>query len=95
LGAARALTGGSGPAKPAALHAADTLSFLASERLAQDQRGAANTARAAALEDAFTARGVDTDAELSKLLTLEQAYAANAKVIATVDAMWRTLLENV
>lgn len=95
LGALRALAGGSGPAKPAALHAADTLSFLASERLAQDQRGAANTAHAAALEDAFTARGVDTDAELSKLLALEQAYAANAKVIATVDAMWRTLLEGV
>ncbi len=87
------LPAGTHAAKPAAAHASDALSMIAAKRLAQDQRGAVNMARVSALEDAFAARGVDTDTELSKLLVLEQAYAANARVIATVDAMWRSLLE--
>lgn len=87
------LPDGTSSAKSIAMHASDTLSMIATNRLTQDQRGAVSMARVSALEDAFTARGVDTDAELSKLLVLEQAYAANAKVIATVDAMWRSLLE--
>ncbi|SDW15939.1 flagellar hook-associated protein FlgK [Roseicitreum antarcticum] len=37
--------------------------------------------------------GVDTDAEMQKLLRLEQAYAANARVIQAVDEMMRTILE--
>lgn len=92
LGASRALPGGSVP-KSAAAHAADTLSSIASERLVLDQRRAATTARVSALDEAFTARGVDTNAELSKLLVLEHAYAANARVIATIDSMWRSMLE--
>ena len=38
------------------------------------------------------AQGVDTDAELQALLLIEQAYAANARVIETVDDMMQTLL---
>ncbi len=38
------------------------------------------------------AQGVDTDAEMQSLLVLEQAYAANAKVIDTVNNMMDTLL---
>ena len=37
-------------------------------------------------------QGVDTDAELQTLLVLEQAYAANAKVIETVDLMFDALM---
>ncbi|MEM8771384.1 MAG: flagellar hook-associated protein FlgK [Pseudomonadota bacterium] len=37
--------------------------------------------------------GVDTDAELQKLLQIEQAYAANARVIETVDRLLQRLLE--
>lgn len=37
--------------------------------------------------------GVDMDQEMQKLLMVEQTYAANARVIATVDEMLRTLLE--
>lgn len=37
--------------------------------------------------------GVDTDAEMQKLLRLEQAYGANARVIQAVDEMMRTILE--
>ena len=38
------------------------------------------------------ANGVDTDAELQKLLLIEQAYAANARLIETADEMIQTLL---
>ncbi len=37
--------------------------------------------------------GVDTDSEMQKLLLVEQAYAANARVISTVDKMLKTILE--
>jgi len=37
--------------------------------------------------------GVDTDQEMQKLLLVEQAYAANARVISTLDQMLQTLLE--
>lgn len=37
-------------------------------------------------------QGVDTDSELQSLLVLEQAYAANAKVIQAVDEMMDSLL---
>ena len=36
--------------------------------------------------------GVDTDAELQRLLLIEQAYAANARMIETVDDMMQALL---
>jgi len=38
------------------------------------------------------AQGVDTDQELQKLLTIEQSYAANAKLIETIDQMLQSLL---
>ena len=38
------------------------------------------------------AQGVDTDQELQKLLTIEQSYAANAKLIETIDQMIQSLL---
>lgn len=36
--------------------------------------------------------GVDTDAELQKLLLVEQAFAANARVVTTIDELIQTLL---
>lgn len=36
--------------------------------------------------------GVDTDAEMQKLLLVEQAFGANARVISTVDELIQTLL---
>lgn len=38
------------------------------------------------------AQGVDTDAELQALMVIEQAYAANARVIEAADDMMQTLL---
>lgn len=37
-------------------------------------------------------QGVDTDAELGRLLLIEQAYGANARMIQVVDEMMQTLL---
>ncbi|MEM1315639.1 MAG: flagellar basal body rod C-terminal domain-containing protein, partial [Pseudomonadota bacterium] len=45
----------------------------------------------AATENA--AEGVTTDDELARLLAVEQAYTANARVVQTVDALLRQLLE--
>jgi flagellar hook-associated protein 1 FlgK len=39
------------------------------------------------------ASGVDTDQELQTLLQVERMYAANAKVMQTVDTLITTLLE--
>ncbi|MGG7567136.1 flagellar hook-associated protein FlgK [Rhodovulum sp. DZ06] len=53
--------------------------------------------RTAQLEVAATAEaaliGVDTDQELAELLLVEQAYAANARVLQTVDTLIQRLLE--
>lgn len=38
------------------------------------------------------ANGVDTDSELQKLMTIETHYAANAKVIQTIDEMLATIM---
>jgi flagellar hook-associated protein 1 FlgK len=37
--------------------------------------------------------GVDTDQEMQKLLLIETAYAANARVISTIEEMLQTILE--
>lgn len=49
-------------------------------------------ARGTALSDAMARQGVDTDDEMQKLLLIERAYAANARVIRAADEMLQTLL---
>lgn len=49
--------------------------------------------RAALARSEAAARGVESDAELADLLAIEQAYAANARVISVADDLLRTLLE--
>lgn len=85
-----------GPGTPAQA-LSDTLGDL-SARLstrAQSAQDAAlgHSARHAELNGQMLAQGVDTDAEMQRLLTIEQAYAANARVIQTADAMLQRLLE--
>lgn len=41
----------------------------------------------------LTAQGVDTDEEMRRLLVIEKAYAANARVLQVADQMIATLLE--
>lgn len=93
LEVSRPLSGGVNAGRSAVSHAGDFLSATATTRLDVEQRGTQILARHAGLSEAFAAQGVDTDAELSKLLILEQAYSANARVLSTVDAMMRTILE--
>ncbi|MES2711408.1 MAG: flagellar basal body rod C-terminal domain-containing protein [Pseudomonadota bacterium] len=66
------------------------------------ERAAASVARedAATLADGLARRfaersGVDVDAELSLMVTLQNAYAANARVMSTVQAMWDALMQAV
>ncbi|WP_135468368.1 flagellar hook-associated protein FlgK [Crenalkalicoccus roseus] len=62
-------------------------------------RAAATAARseAGSLRTSLEARlrresGVDVDAEMAGLVALQNAYAANARVVGTVQAMWDSLL---
>jgi flagellar hook-associated protein 1 FlgK len=48
--------------------------------------------RADTLRNLHLQDGVDTDHEMQELLALEHAYAANARVVSTVDDMMQTLL---
>lgn len=66
---------------------------IGTNRLGAETTQSSSKARLAALQDALSAQGVDTDFEMSKLLVLERAYAANARVLATLDAMLRTVME--
>ncbi len=60
--------------------------------LADQKASFATTARDHALAAETGRAGVDTDAELSNLMLIERAYAANARVLQTLDDMMQTLL---
>lgn len=51
------------------------------------------TARSETLQNEEQAMGVDTDAEMQTLLLVEQAYAANARVLQVADEMAQSILE--
>jgi flagellar hook-associated protein 1 FlgK len=71
----------------------DFLNAVASSRLEAD----GDATYAAARLDTFTVMeaelGVDTDSEMQSLLHIEQAYAANAKVISAVQDMIQAVLD--
>lgn len=71
---------------------ADVLSGVATARQAAEMRESHAAAKALAFRESELARGVDTDAEMQRLLLIEQAYAANARVIQALDDMIATLL---
>lgn len=66
---------------------------LSTDRVKAQTTTRRESMRESALLDTLLADGVDTDAEMQRLLELEQAYAANARVIAAADAMIGRLLE--
>jgi flagellar hook-associated protein 1 FlgK len=73
--------------------AAETASSVGALDQASGQRAAAAAGRRVAAADAeLSVTGVDTDRELQQLLMIEQAYAANARVIQTVDRMLDALM---
>ena len=73
--------------------ASDLLSNIATARLTADGEASFARAKLETLTSMEAENGVDTDQEMQSLLQIEQAYAANARVISAVDAMIQTLLE--
>lgn len=72
--------------------AGQIVSSIASGRLTAETEASYSTARAEALRSLELENGVDTDRELQDLLMIEQSYAANARVLQTVDDMIQILL---
>ncbi len=94
LGTGQALASGDlgGGARPVAGHFATLTSRLAQDRLTLDQSLSFATVRQSELAELELQDGVDSDAELQRLLLVEQAYSANARMIQTIDDMMQTLL---
>ena len=67
-------------------------SQLGTDRLRSDQQLSFASAQLNELTQLELADGVDTDVEIQRLMLVEQAYAANARVIQTVDDMLDTLM---
>ncbi len=89
-----AASGGfSGVARSSAGLAADFVSSVSAARTTAEAQQSHAVAQQDSLSFMEMQAGVDTDHELQKLMLIEQSYAANAKVIATVDAMLDALME--
>jgi flagellar hook-associated protein 1 len=72
--------------------ASDLLSAASAARLQREDDASFAAAQHGALREAELQDGVDTDQELTALMQIEKAYAANAKVIQAVDEMLQALL---
>lgn len=75
----------------------NTLSASLMSRFARDSDSANNSLSYAAtsyteMAKAEQALGVDSDAELQNMMLIENAYAANAKMLSAIDEMMQTLL---
>ncbi|MFQ1702757.1 flagellar hook-associated protein FlgK [Loktanella agnita] len=79
--------------RTAAGRIADFTASVGNTRLNAEQKLSFTAARWDTLREAELSNGVDTDIELQILLQVEQAYAANAKVVETVDFMMQRLME--
>lgn len=79
-------------ARSLAEFASDVLSSQSAQRLSAETGAVFAAARRDALKSELLKDGVDTDQEMQNLLLIEKAYAANAKVIQTVDEMLNVML---
>ncbi len=95
--------GPSGTLSSPAVAAPDLTSFATRivTQQAGDAAGAAATLTAAQdtqtvlQQNAALRSGVSMDAELSHMITLQNAYSANARVITTMQSLWSQLLQTV
>ncbi|MEM9341746.1 MAG: flagellar hook-associated protein FlgK [Pseudomonadota bacterium] len=71
---------------------ADLASRAASDLVDAERSESFASTRQTSLRDLELEGGVDTDQEMQKLLLIEQAYAANARVIQTIDDLIQRLL---
>jgi len=86
-------TGVGEPVRTAIGQVANLSSMLGIQRVQAEDTLSFAAARWDTLRDAELANGVDSDQELQRLILIEQSYAANAKVIQTIESMIRTLME--
>ena len=70
----------------------DVTSTAAIQRVDAESLLSAASAQSNTYETMLRQDGVDSDREMESLLALERAYAANAKVLQTVDDMIQTIL---
>ena len=82
-----------GAERTVAGHLADYVADVGQKRLMAEENLSFDMARQTTLKSAELAGGVDSDQELQNLLRIEQSYAANARVLQTLDAMIRRLME--
>lgn len=80
--------------KAAADAAAGVASLIGVARVTAEGNLASSSARADAVIDAESSvTAVDSDQEMQKLILIEQAFAANARVLQTAQEMMRVLME--
>ncbi|WP_424943761.1 flagellar hook-associated protein FlgK [Aliiroseovarius crassostreae] len=72
--------------------AGDLLSSISADLAAAEVQRSFSMSQNTTLKQMELTKGVDTDAEMQKLMMIEQAYAANARVITVADEMIQTLL---
>ena len=72
--------------------ASELLSTVGSIRQTVEADVAFATAKSEALKNQELQDGVDTDYEMQQLLSIEKSYAANARVIQTIDDLIQSLL---
>ena len=77
----------------AAGRAANFEAEIGSRRLTFESELSFSNARWSSLKEAEATGGVDTDYEMQMLLRVEQAYAANARVVQTVESLMQRLME--
>lgn len=81
-----------GSARSLSDHIGALVSRIGQERLAQEQSLSFANARHAELSDMQALNAVDSDEQLQRLLQVEQAYSANARLIETINTMMDRLL---
>jgi len=73
--------------------AGELVSIIGAARLTEQTTATFAATRSAVLSQSEAEAGVDSDQQMQALLLIEKAYAANARVVQTVDSMLSRLLE--
>ena len=82
----------SGASRSASGLSADFLSDIGAKRHTAEAAIAFSSAKVDTLKTQELESGVDTDHEMQQLLLVEQAFAANARVMQTIDELIQTLM---
>ena len=80
------------PSLPASRASAISSAGISTARVNAQSEAAVRNSQADTITTRLTADGVDSDAEMQRLLQYEQAYAANARVIQAIQTMMDQIL---